>query len=143
MFLVVCVTLRILCVVSAGMSFSQHAIKRNVLILVCLTIMQPPRPSESAAKYLRIHVLKCYAQLGDHELFRLLVAKQQMVSFIAYFIYLYISCCLFVAGTPEDKMRLFLIYYITSAQPPSEVQPVLYFDENISNTFMNEMGIVL
>ncbi|KAM4690169.1 sec1 family domain-containing protein 1 [Rhinophrynus dorsalis] len=24
------------------------------------------------------------------------------------------------AGTPEDKMRLFLIYYITSAQPPSE-----------------------
>ncbi|XP_069586366.1 sec1 family domain-containing protein 1 [Ranitomeya imitator] len=25
------------------------------------------------------------------------------------------------AGTPEDKMRLFLIYYITSAQPPSEI----------------------
>ncbi|XP_029454859.1 sec1 family domain-containing protein 1 isoform X2 [Rhinatrema bivittatum] len=25
------------------------------------------------------------------------------------------------AGTPEDKMRLFLIYYITSLQPPSEV----------------------
>nr|XP_033808367.1 sec1 family domain-containing protein 1 isoform X2 [Geotrypetes seraphini] len=25
------------------------------------------------------------------------------------------------AGTPEDKMRLFLIYYITSVQPPSEV----------------------
>ncbi|KAM9294459.1 sec1 family domain-containing protein 1 [Gastrophryne carolinensis] len=24
------------------------------------------------------------------------------------------------AGTPEDKMRLFLIYYITSTQPPSE-----------------------
>ncbi|KAI5630147.1 sec1 family domain-containing protein 1, partial [Silurus asotus] len=24
------------------------------------------------------------------------------------------------AGTPEDKMRLFLIYYITSQQPPSE-----------------------
>ncbi|KPP80080.1 sec1 family domain-containing protein 1-like, partial [Scleropages formosus] len=25
------------------------------------------------------------------------------------------------AGTPEDKMRLFLIYYITSQQPPSEL----------------------
>ncbi|XP_030070541.1 sec1 family domain-containing protein 1 isoform X2 [Microcaecilia unicolor] len=25
------------------------------------------------------------------------------------------------AGTPEDKMRLFLIYYITSVQPPSEM----------------------
>lgn len=29
---------------------------------------------------------------------------------------------LLVAGTPEDKMRLFLIYYITSQQPPSEVK---------------------
>ncbi|MGH0177288.1 UNVERIFIED_CONTAM: hypothetical protein FKN15_074887 [Acipenser sinensis] len=28
------------------------------------------------------------------------------------------------AGTPEDKMRLFLIYYISSLQPPSENLPV-------------------
>lgn len=26
-----------------------------------------------------------------------------------------------VAGTPEDKMRLFLIYYISAQQAPSEV----------------------
>ncbi|KAG2457512.1 SCFD1 protein, partial [Polypterus senegalus] len=30
------------------------------------------------------------------------------------------------AGTPEDKMRLFLIYYITSQQPPSEVDMEQY-----------------
>lgn len=27
------------------------------------------------------------------------------------------------AGTPEDKMRLFLIFYITALQPTSEVRP--------------------
>lgn len=27
----------------------------------------------------------------------------------------------FPGGTAEDKMRLFLIYYITAQQPPSEV----------------------
>lgn len=30
----------------------------------------------------------------------------------------------FVAGTPEDKMRLFLIYYISAQQAPSEVCPL-------------------
>uniref|UniRef100_A0A8C4TAB0 Sec1 family domain containing 1 n=1 Tax=Erpetoichthys calabaricus TaxID=27687 RepID=A0A8C4TAB0_ERPCA len=30
------------------------------------------------------------------------------------------------SGTPEDKMRLFLIYYITSQQPPSEVDMEQY-----------------
>lgn len=29
-----------------------------------------------------------------------------------------------VAGTPEDKMRLFLIYYISTQQAPSEVCPL-------------------
>lgn len=30
----------------------------------------------------------------------------------------------YVAGTPEDKMRLFLIYYISAQQAPSEVCPL-------------------
>lgn len=30
----------------------------------------------------------------------------------------------YVAGTPEDKMRLFLIYYISTQQAPSEVCPL-------------------
>lgn len=33
----------------------------------------------------------------------------------------------YVAGTPEDKMRLFLIYYISTQQAPSEVGPLYSF----------------
>lgn len=34
-----------------------------------------------------------------------------------------VNMCVFLssAGTPEDKMRLFLIFYITAQQAPSEV----------------------
>lgn len=36
----------------------------------------------------------------------------------------------YVAGTPEDKMRLFLIYYISTQQAPSEVCPLFsYWEE--------------
>ena len=50
------------------------------------------------------------------------------VAFVCLFLCLCVCLCLSlravcvcVAGTPEDKMRLFLIYYITAQQVPSEV----------------------
>lgn len=44
-----------------------------------------------------------------------IILNQNYESFLIYVPY--------VAGTPEDKMRLFLIYYISAQQAPSEVCP--------------------
>uniref|UniRef100_A0A6Q2XTB1 Sec1 family domain containing 1 n=1 Tax=Esox lucius TaxID=8010 RepID=A0A6Q2XTB1_ESOLU len=40
------------------------------------------------------------------------------------------------AGTPEDKMRLFLIFYITALQPPSEVSEYKFLAQALALTSM-------